>query len=313
MLLFIAKRLASGVGMLISVSFLAFALLSLGSENIARNILGSTATQEDVNTLSSQLGLDRPFFERYFDWAINAAQFNFGESWTFPETVSNTIQSRLGVTFAIVIVTILVSLVVAIILGVTAAIKGGWVDRLVQFIGLMGYAVPGFLVALLLVTAFAVQIPIFDAIGYVEPGTSIGGWIRSITLPVIALAFSGIGSVANQIRGSVKDSLGLDYVRTLYARGLGFNSVVFKHVLRNAGGPALAVLGSQLVGTLGGAVFVEQIFAIPGLGQFTVQATSVSDVPAIMGLVVTTAIIVIIVNLVIDLLSAALNPKVRLS
>ncbi len=313
MLTFILKRLLSGFVMLFSVSFLAFTLLSLGTANITRNILGQNATQADVDALTVQLGLDRPVLERYADWAINAVQLNFGEAWTFPETVSNTLQSRLGVTLTIVSVTILVSVSIAVILGVIAAVNGGWLDRVVQVVGLIGFAIPGFLVAFFLVTLFAIQIPIFNAIGYTEPSEDFGGWLKSITLPVAALALSGIGSVTNQVRGSVRDALNMDYVRTLRARGLSFKRVVFKHVLRNAASPALAILGVQFVGTLGGAVFVEQIFAIPGIGQFTVQATQVSDVPAIMGLVVTTAVIVILVNLIIDLISAALNPKVRLS
>jgi peptide/nickel transport system permease protein len=312
-LTFILKRLLSGFVMLFSVSFLAFTLLSLGTANITRNILGQNATQADVDALTVQLGLDRPVLERYADWAINAVQLNFGEAWTFPETVSNTLQSRLGVTLTIVSVTILVSVSIAVILGVIAAVNGGWLDRVVQVVGLIGFAIPGFLVAFFLVTLFAIQIPIFNAIGYTEPSEDFGGWLKSITLPVAALALSGIGSVTNQVRGSVRDALNMDYVRTLRARGLSFKRVVFKHVLRNAASPALAILGVQFVGTLGGAVFVEQIFAIPGIGQFTVQATQVSDVPAIMGLVVTTAVIVILVNLIIDLISAALNPKVRLS
>jgi peptide/nickel transport system permease protein len=313
LLTFILKRLMSGLVMIAAVSFFAFSLLSLGTANITRNILGVTATQADVDALTIELGLNRPLLERFAEWALNALQLNFGESWTFPEAVSDTISSRLGVTLSLVTVTILVSVIVAVILGVIAAVAGGWIDRFVQFIALIGFAIPGFLVALFLVTTFALQIPIFDAVGYTEPTEDFGGWIKSITLPVLALAFSGIGGVANQVRGSVRDALEMDYVRTLRARGLSYNRVVLKHVLRNAGSPALSILGVQFVGTLGGAVFVEQIFAIPGLGQFTVQATQVSDVPAIMGLVVTTAIIVILVNLIIDLLSAALNPKVRLS
>lgn len=313
MLTFIVKRLFSGVVMLISVSFLAFTLLSLGTANITRNILGQNATQADVDALTVQLGLDQPVLTRYAEWLAAALQLNFGEAWTFPESVSATLQSRLGVTLTIVSVTILVSVLIAVCLGVLAGVTGGWLDRLVQVIGLAGFATPGFLVAFFLVTVFALQIPIFNAIGYTEPSQDFGGWLKSITLPVAALAFSGIGSVTNQIRGAVRDALEMDYVRTLRARGLRFKRIVFKHVLRNAASPALAILGVQFVGTLGGAVFVEQIFAIPGLGQFTVQATQVSDVPAIMGLVVTTAVIVILVNLIIDLISAALNPKVRLS
>jgi peptide/nickel transport system permease protein len=202
---------------------------------------------------------------------------------------------------------------VAIILGTLAAIHGGAIDRLVQFLGLIGFSVPGFLVAFFLVTLFAIQTPIFNAVGYVDFAESPTEWAKSITLPVAALSLSAIASVAQQVRGSVTDAINMDYVRTLRARGLSFNRVVYKHVLRNAGGPALSILGVQFVGMLGGAILIEQIFAIPGLGPYAVGATSMSDIPAVMGLVVVTALVVIVVNLVIDLLSAALNPKVRLS
>jgi peptide/nickel transport system permease protein len=124
---------------------------------------------------------------------------------------------------------------------------------------------------------------------------------------------SAIASTSQQVRGAVKDALNMDYVRTLRARGLSSKRVLFRHVLRNAAGPALAILGVQFVGMLGGAVLVEQIFAIPGLGPFAVTSTAMSDIPSIMGLVVATALVVIIVNLVIDLITVALNPKVRLS
>jgi peptide/nickel transport system permease protein len=122
-----------------------------------------------------------------------------------------------------------------------------------------------------------------------------------------------VAAVTQQVRGSVVDALSRDYVRTLRSRGLSMNAVVYKHVLRNAGGPALAILAVQFVGLLSGAVIVEQVFALPGMGQLTVQATSAADIPVVMGLVMAFAIIVVIVNLVIDLAQAALNPKVRLS
>ena len=310
---FILKRLLNGIIMLFAVSFLAYFMMSLGAGNVARLILGLQATPEDVAALNEQLGLNRPFIEQYGTWLVNALQLNLGQSWSMPETVNEVLFPRLSITLTIVSLTTVVSAVVAIVLGTVAALKGGWVDRVVQFIGLVGFAIPGFLVAFFLVTLFAIQIPIFNAVGYTEFSEDPTEWAKSVILPVAALALSGIASAAQQVRGSVKDALNMDYVRTLRARGLSFNRVVFKHVLRNAGGPALSIIGVQFVGMLGGAVLIEQIFAIPGLGPYAVASTASSDIPAIMGLVVATALIVIVVNLVIDLLSAALNPKVRLS
>ena len=299
--------------MLFAVSFISYFLMHLGSGNVARLVLGIRATREDVAALNEQLGLNRPFLEQYFTWLKDALQFNLGESWSMPETVSEVLIPSLGVSVTIVGLTTLLAAILSVLLGTLAALKGGWIDRAVQFVSLFGFAVPSFLIAFFLITTFAIQIPIFNAVGYTDFSENPVEWAKSITLPVIALALGGVAGTVQQIRGSVKDALNMDYVRTLRARGLSFNRVVFKHVLRNAGGPALSTLGVQFVGMLGGAILIEQIFAIPGVGPYAISATTTSDIPAIMGLVVATGLIVIVVNLVIDLLTAALNPKVRLS
>lgn len=313
MLKFIIKRLANGVLMLFAVSFLAYFLMFLGAGNVARLLLGLQATQEEVAAKNHELGLDRSFFEQYFSWLGGAVHLDLGKAWAMPENVSDVLFPRLAITLQIVAMTTLVAAIVAIILGTLAALYGGWIDRFVQFIGLLGFAVPGFLVAFFLAAVFAIQLPWFNAVGYTAFDEDPYQWFRSVTLPVLALSFSGLAAAAQQVRGSVKDALEMDYVRTLRARGLSFKRVVYKHVLRNAAGPALSIIGVQFVGMIGGAILVEQIFAIPGLGPFAVTSTAMSDIPSIMGLVVATAMIVIVMNLIVDLLSAALNPKVRLS
>ena len=313
MLNFIVRRIATGIVMLFAVSLVAYFFLYLGMGNVARLILGNTATEADVMAKNHELGIDQPFFVQYFRWISGAIHGDLGMAWSTPQNVSDALGPRLSVTLTIVLLTTIVAALLAIILGTLAAVFGGWIDRVVQVIGLVGFAVPGFLIAFTLITLFAVKLHLFNAVGYVQPTDNFGEWMRSITLPVIALSLSGIASVAQQVRGSVKDALNMDYVRTLRSRGHSFSRVIMKNVLRNAGGPALSILGVQFVGMMGGAVIVEQIFAIPGIGPFTVQATNVSDVPAVMGVVIVTALIVIVVNLIIDLLSAALNPKVRLA
>lgn len=313
MLQFVLRRLLSGVVLLFVITTVAYSLLYLGGGNIARRILGQNATDEQVAQKAAQLGLDRPLHEQYFDWLSHAVQGDFGRSWFTGQLVATGVTSRLAVTLSIVLGATIIAAIIAVVLGVLAAIRGGWVDRVVQFISVLGFAIPGFLIALVLVITFAINLHWFKATGYVPITTSFSGWVASVTLPVIALAIGAIATVAQQVRGSVVDALRRDYVRTLRSRGLGFNRVVYKHVLRNAGGPALAVLAVQFIGLLGGAVIVEQIFALPGLGQLAVQATSSGDIPNVMGLVLATAVIVVIVNLVIDLLQAALNPKVRLA
>ena len=313
MLTFIIRRVVAGVVLLFVVSALAFSLLYLDSANTARRILGQSATAEQVQQKTQELGLDRPVLVQYWDWLTNALTGDLGRSWFNGQLVSVSLSGRVAVTLSIVIGTTIVTAIVSVILGVLAARRGGWADGTVQFLSVLGFAIPGFLIALYLVLIFAINLGWFKATGYVPLTESFTGWLSSVTLPIAALSFGAIAAVTQQIRGSMIDGLSRDYVRTLRSRGLDTRSVVYKHVLRNAGGPALAILAVQFIGLLGGAVIVEQVFALPGMGQLTVQAGLQGDIPVMMGLVIAFAVIVIIVNLVIDLAQAALNPKVRLS
>jgi len=313
MLMFIIRRVLAGIALLFVISIVTFGLLFLDSANIARRILGQNATEELVAQKSAELGLDRPLIVQYWDWLTSALTGDLGRSWFNGQLVSVSLSGRLSVSLSLVIGATVISAIIAVVLGVLAARRGGWVDALVQLISVLGFAIPGFLIALYLVLFFAINLGWFKATGYIPITTSFTGWMSSVTLPIIALSVGAIAAVAQQVRGSVTDAMSRDYVRTLRSRGLSSGSVVYKHVLRNAGGPALAVLAVQFIGLLGGAVIVEQVFALPGMGQLTVAATTQGDIPVVMGVVIAFAVIVIIVNLIIDLAQAALNPKVRLS
>lgn len=313
MLTFILRRVLSGIILIFVITVIAFTLLYLGSGNIARTILGQNASEELVAQKAAELGLDRPLVVQFLDWAGSAITGDLGRSWFNGQLVSVQLASRLSVTLSIVIGAILITAIVSTVLGILAARRGGAVDGTVQFISIVGFAIPGFLIALFLVLIFAINLHWFKATGYIPITTSFTGWMSSVTLPIIALSIGGIATISQQVRGSVLDGLSRDYVRTLRSRGLSSNRVVYKHVLRNAGGPALALLAVSFVGMVGGAVIVEQIFALPGIGSLTVTATAAGDIPIVMGLVIVYAVIAVVVNLLIDLAQAALNPKVRLS
>jgi peptide/nickel transport system permease protein len=313
MIIFIVKRLLSGVLLLLAVSLVAYTMLYVGGGDIARRLLGDNATAEVVAQRAAELGLDRPFIIQYADWLGGAVTGDLGRSWFTSQEVLVDVMNRLPVTLSIVIGAVLVAAVVSVILGVFAALRGGWLDGIVQVISVIGFSIPNFLIALGLVVVFAINLGWFKATGYIPFAVSPSGWVASVTLPIIALSLATIATVTQQVRGSVIDAMSRDYVRTLQTRGLSMRTVVFQHVLRNAGGPALAVLAVQFIGLLGGAIVIEQIFALPGVGQLTVQATMIGDIPVVMGVVITTAILVVIINLLIDLAQAALNPKVRLS
>jgi peptide/nickel transport system permease protein len=310
---FVLRRLASGVALIVVITAVTFFLLYASGGNIARRILGQQASEDTVVQKQHELGLDRSVWSQFTDWLSHAVRGDFGASWFTSQPVTDAITSRLTVTLQLVIGATIVSGLVAVVIGVLAATRRGWVDRTVQVLAVLGFAIPNFLVALILVAMFAIQLKLFKPTGFTNLTDDPAGWVSTVTLPIIALSLGSIAGVAQQIRGSMIDALDRDYVRTLRSRGLSERSIRYKHVLRNAGGPALAMLAVQFVGLFGGAVIIETIFAIPGLGQVAVGATGQGDVPLVMGLVLVTAVIVVTVNLVVDLLQGFLNPKVRLS
>ncbi|WP_125609555.1 ABC transporter permease [Specibacter cremeus] len=313
MVSFILKRIASGISVLVAISFFTYCLLYFSSANIARNILGEYASQEQVQAKEIALGLHRPLLTRFFEWAGNALHGDFGVSWFTSEPVVSAITTRLPITLTLVIVSIVCIAIVATLLGMAAAVKRGWIDRLVQGAAVVGDAIPDFVLAIVLVSVFAITLKIFPATSSISPDSGADAWAASMTLPVIALLINGIASIAQQIRSAVIKQLERDYVRTLRSRGIPEWEILFKHVLRSAAPAGLTVLSLKFVGMLGGVVIIEQIFALPGMGALAVQSTSMGDIPLVMGVVLYTVIIVIIVNLLVDLINGWLNPKVRVS
>ncbi|MGW8802058.1 ABC transporter permease [Streptomyces sp. NPDC055775] len=313
MLTFIARRIAAGALLLLVISLLSYLLLSIPDTDVGRQLLGEGTPQSAVDAKNASLGLDRPVLAQYTDWLSHAVRGDLGTSWFTSEDVTQAIANRLPVTVSLMLGVTVVTAVVSFLLGVWAGVRRGAVDRVVQVVGVVGYALPGFLVTLVLVLVFAVKLNWFPAIGYTPFTDSPGDWLSTVTLPIISLSVASVAGVSQQVRGAVVDVLRQDYVRTLRARGLPASRIVFKHVLRNASAPALSVLGMQFVGLLGGAVLVEQIFGLPGIGGMTVTYTTRGDIPVIMALVMLTVVGVVLINLLVDILIGWLNPKARVA
>jgi len=309
---YLMRRIAFGVALLLVMSTVTFFLVFSGTERVAANILGETASDADIAALATELGIDRPLFVQYGDWVGGAVRGDLGEAWTTAGSVTEILARRLPVTLSIVSTAIVLMAVVSAVLGIAAAVRGGWADRVIQVISVVGFAIPNFWLGLMLVILFALNLRVLPATGYVSFGSSPLGWLGAVTLPVAALVLSGIASASQQVRGAVIDALNQDYVRTLKARGVKMRSILYRHALRNAMPAALTVLSVQFIALLGGAAIIERVFAIPGLGELTVRSAVVGDVPVLMGVVVAMIIVVIVVNLIIDLLNAWANPKVRL-
>jgi peptide/nickel transport system permease protein len=311
MFAFIARRLGSGALLLLVISSLAYFLMFFSPSNIAINLLGDAATPEQLVAKEIELGLDRPIFDRYLEWLASALTGDLGTSWFSSEPIVQALLSRLPVTLTLVSVTILLTALVATILGTAAAVRGGVIDRIVQILGVAGFAIPNFVIAIFLVTVFAIQLFLLPATGWVPLEQDPALWLQSLILPVSALVLGSVASSSAQIRSAVKAVLERDWVRTLRARGLSEREILLKHVLRAAAPAGLTILSLQFVGMLGGTVIIEQIFALPGVGFLALQSTGIGDTPVVMGVVVVTVVVVIIVNLLVDLANGWLNPKVR--
>lgn len=283
------------------------------SENVARNILGDEASLQQLAAKKVELGLDSPLLFQYGQWLFNAVQGDLGKSWFNAESVGYLLLNRIPVTLSIAVGTVVASTLVSLIMGVAAAVYRGWLDRVLQIISVVGLVFPGFWLALVMIVKVSIEWGLVPATGYITFAQSPFGWMQSLLLPVFSLAIGAVAGLSQQVRSATIGVLEMDFVRTLRSRGLSETSVLFRHVLRNAAPPTLTVLSLNFIGLMSGAVMIEQVFALPGLGSIAVEATGVGDIPIVVGAVVISVVIVVIVNLVIDLINGWLNPKVRLS
>lgn len=309
----VGRRLLLSVPLLFIVSSSTFLLVALIPGDAARTIVGPDATQEQYAAVRHSLGLDEGVLTRYWHWLTGAVHGDLGTSLISQEPVTSVLDSRLGVTFSLVIGSTILAALVGIAFGVGGALRGGAVGRAIDMVALVGLAIPNFFLGLLLVSWFAVSIQLFPATGYVPFAESPGDWVRTLVLPTVTLAVPGVALVAKQTRDAMRDVLGRPFVRTLRASGIAQRSIVLKHALRSAAIPIVTVVGLIFVGSLSGTVIVESVFAMPGLGGLAVDATSQHDLPLIQGVAVYFTLIVIGVNLVVDLVYGLVDPRVRVS
>jgi peptide/nickel transport system permease protein len=278
---------------------------------VARNILGPGASPEQVADLENRLGLNEPIVPHFWEWLSDVAHGDLGTSYFTSEPVTDALRVRLPVTLSVVLLASLIVILLSVALGVTAATRGGFVDGFLQSFSTSVFVFPGIVLAIAMVYLFSVVLNWLPAIGYVPLAESPSGWFRSILLPAIVLAIPGVASLGSQVRGSLIDQLDRDYVRTLRTRGVSERSIVLKHALRNAAAPALTVFSLDFISMFGGALFIEKIFALPGLGTYGYTSAIQGDLPAMLGVAIFGVGLVVVVNLVVDLINGWLNPKAR--
>lgn len=313
MIRLILRRLLSSAPLLFSVSALTFVLVSLVPGDPARTLVGEHATAEQYARVRGQLGLNRPLPVQYWHWLVGVFHGDLGSSLFSGEPVTSMLGSRLPVSLSLILVGTVVSGVLGVAVGVASARRGGLLVRTVDALSLAGLAVPAFWFALVLIALFAVKLPWFPVTGYVPLTEDPAQWFDSLVLPVASLSLGAVAIIAKQTRDSVLDAQTMDFVRVMRANGFAPRSILYRHVLRNASLPLVTVLGVVLVSLLAGTVFVETVFAMPGLGGLITQATVEHDIPVIQGAVLYVTVLVVCVNLLVDLAYHRLDPRVRAS
>lgn len=302
----------SGVLVLFGVSVLAFSLIQLLPGDTAAAIAGEFATPEQIEAIREELGLNQPVVLQYFSWLLQVLQGDFGTSLATGRPAVSMILEAVPPTLSIAVVSLTISTLVGLGLGLLAALnRGRWADHALSFLASLSIAAPAFWILLLLILVLAILNPWFPAVGYVPLSAGFWPWLSYILLPAIALSFTHGAEIARYTRGSVIDVLASPYIRAARARGASGGWLSRHHLLRNSAIPIVTVLGLQLGNMLGGVIVVESVAGINGLGRFAVTAVLQRDYIALQAYVLFAAIVIVVVNLIVDILYTVINPKVR--
>jgi peptide/nickel transport system permease protein len=312
MLRYTLKRLLATIPVMGVVALFVFSLLYISPGDPAAVIAGDIATEADIARIRAQLGLDQPYFTRFGTWLAALARGDLGTSIFTNLPVSTLIGQRLEPTAALTICTLIVAVGLAVPLGVVAAARaGGWIDRLVMGLSVLGFSVPVFVIAYGLILLFAIQLDWLPVQGYQSIREGFVPFIRHMILPSVALGLVYMALIARITRASMLDVLAQDYVRTANAKGLAPGAVLIRHALKNAAVPIVTIIGIGVALLIGGVVVTETVFAIPGLGRLTVDAILRRDYPIIQGVTLLFSGLYVIVNLLVDLSYSLFDPRIR--
>ena len=313
---FLLKRLVTFVATLVVASVVVFAVLELLPGNAAEVILGDTATPEAVAALEAQLGLDRPPLQRYGAWVGGLLRGETARSISYDTPTAELLAERLRVTLPLALMAMALTVVLALTLGVYAAARHNRLgDVGVMTLSQLGIAIPNFWFAILLILLFAVQLQWVGAGGFPgwteDEGGGLLEGLRALLLPALSLALVQAAILTRVTRSAVLDVMREDYVRTARAKGLSRRQALLRHVLRNAMIPVLTVAGLQFANLVTGTIVVESVFVLPGIGRLVFQAISNRDLVVVRDVVMLLAAVVVLVNLVVDLLYAVVDPRLR--
>lgn len=310
---YVAKRLLSLIPVLLVVSILVFSLMHLAPGDPASAILGMEATAADLEHLKEELGLNLPLYEQYVRWVVGVLHGDLGRSYFMKESVGQAIAGHFRPTLSLALFAELIALVLALPAGIYAACRRGRpADRIVMLLSLLALAVPSFILGLLLILLLGVLLALFPIGGYAPLEEGLLPHLRYLVLPALALGSTQAALIARMTRAAMAEVLDQNFIRTLVAKGMRGRVVVGVHALRNALFPILTAVGQSMASLLSGAIVVETVFNIPGLGQLLINSIARRDFAMIQGIVLVVTIICVLVNLLVDLLYGVADPRVRL-
>lgn len=312
MLRYLIKRLLATIPVMGVVALFVFSLLYLSPGDPAAVIAGDIATEADIARIRAQLGLDQSFLVRFGGWAWGLLHGDLGVSIFTGLPVATLIGQRVEPTLALTLCTLIVAVGLAVPLGVLAAARaGGWLDRIVMAISVLGFSVPVFVIAYGLILLFAVQLEWLPVQGYRSLKDGFGPFVQHMILPSVALGVVYMALIARITRATMLDVLSQDYVRTATAKGLARSAVLTRHALKNAAVPIVTIIGIGVAALIGGVVVTETVFAIPGLGRLTVDAILRRDYPIIQGVTLLFSVVYVLVNLLVDLSYSLFDPRIK--
>jgi len=312
MLGYFVRRLLATIPVIGMVAFFVFALLYLTPGDPAAVIAGDIATVADIERIRHQLGLDQPLLTRFWSWASAVLHGDLGISIFTNLPVTQLISQRVEPTLSLALCTLIVAVLVAVPMGVIAAWKvGRLIDRLLMVFSVAGFSMPVFVLAYLLIYAFAIDLDWLPVQGYTPLREGVWPWLRHLILPSIALGTIYIALIARITRATMLEVLAQDYVRTAHAKGLAPVAVLMRHALKNAAVPIVTIIGIGIALLISGVVVTESVFAIPGIGRLTVDAIIRRDYPIIQGVILIFSAVYVLVNLAVDLSYRLFDPRIQ--
>ena len=309
---YVARRVGQLVPVLLIVSALVFFVFRIIPGDMAVMRLGQNADPESITAMRKLLGLDRPVYIQYVEWLGNAARGDLGTSYINEQSVTSLVLQTFPATLELAVLGMLLALVLSVPIGILAALRRGtWLDHIARVMALIGFCMPRYWLAVLLISLLAVQVGWLPPAGYADLSTDPAENLRHAALPVLSLGLTIAAVQMRFLRSSLLDVLGQDYVRTARAKGLPPRTVSLRHALKNALIPFVTVVGLEMGSLLGGLVVVEQIFAWPGIGWLMINSITQRDYAVVQGSVLLIAAGVVVINLVVDVLYGYLDPRIR--